>query len=30
MTHDTWLYRISLVWIAILVVGIPIALYAMD
>ena len=29
MKRDAWLYRISLVWIAALVVGIPYALYAM-
>lgn len=29
MKRDTWLYRISLAWIALLAVGIPYALQAM-
>ena len=29
MTRDTWLYYISLIWIALLVVTIPYALQAM-
>lgn len=30
MKHDTWLFRISLVWLAILAVGIPFAMHAMQ
>jgi hypothetical protein len=29
MKRDIWLFRISLVWLAILAVGVPYALYAM-
>jgi len=28
MDRDTWLYRISLIWIAVLAIGLPYALWA--
>ena len=29
MKRDNWLYRISLIWLALLIIGVPYAIWAM-